>query len=303
MKYTQLQKDKIWQLFSQGKSGRAIAKQLGLSKSGVNSEITRQLQSNKPLEGPRVVFLDVESAPAIVAAFQRFDVNLTQNHIIQEGNWLVSFAWKYNYLPDMTFSEVITPENALIRDDFRIASVIYNVLETADYIVGHNLKKFDWKMINLCLLSNGFTPSRKPKLIDTLEIARANFKFPSNKLGDLAKYLGVKVQKGDPGGIETWIKCIQGDEAALKVMGKYNEVDVDVLYQVFLKLQAWTNKIPNYNLYSASNYQQCTVCGSHEVVPTGNHTSTPSKLWLEYSCNSCGHRMREDSKRKLVNIV
>lgn len=290
-------------MYSQGKSGREIAKILGVSKSGVNAEINRQIESGKLIEGPVITLIDVETAPALAVAFRRFDVTIGQNQIIQEGNWLISIAWRFLNFDNKTEKTVLTPDEAKQANDYRLASYLYEIIQNSDYLVGHNIKKFDWKIINLCLLRNGFKPTNKPKLIDTLEIAKSNFKFPSNKLGDLAKYLGLKVQKGDPGGIETWIKCMLGDPEALETMGVYNAGDVDLLHEVFIKLRPWSNKIPNYNIYSTSTFKQCTVCGSHDVLKTGSKVSTPTKLWNEYKCLDCGHRMRENQKGNLVNVV
>ena len=294
-------KHEIWNLHSKGKSGREIAKELFCSKSAVNNLIKKLKQQGIKPNGARVTFIDVETAPAIVAAFNRYDVNLTQKHILKEGGWLISIAWADS--SGKVESLVLNPDEAIRADDFRIACKLQRVIDNTDILVGHNIKKFDWKVIKTCLLRNGLVLTHQPKIVDTLEIARRNFKFASNKLGDLGVILGIDTVKGDPGGIETWIACTEGNSKALTKMKVYNEGDVELLRKVYNKIIAWSNQLPNQNLYSKYGIQGCTNCGSSEVYPTSNKVSTPSKLHVEHMCASCGHLMRETPSGKLVNIV
>ena len=50
-------------------------------------------------------------------------------------------------------------------------------------------------------------------------VARRNFMFNSNSLGDLGQTLGLG-GKGDTGGFDTWLQCMAGDPKAWRRMIK-----------------------------------------------------------------------------------
>ena len=146
------------------------------------------------------------------------------------------------------------------------------------------------------MIKHGISPYKTVKTVDTLKIAR-RLGFPSNKLDSLASFLGIgrKVQHQ---GINLWKGCIQGEETALTDMLEYNIQDVDLLEKVYLKLRAYDTAPPNIGKLYNEEVSRCPVCGSTDLVTTGNLVHTPVSAYEEVVCNCCGHRSR---KRKIVN--
>lgn len=270
-----------------GSSSREIAEALGISKSGVNDFLS---SGEKPKqEGPRVLFLDLETAPATVVTFGRFNVNISQDHVIKEGHYILTAAWSW-LDSDTVYRIQLTPDEAISGNDLDIAASLYEVIEEADIVIAHNAVKFDMPVIKTRLLANGLPPHKTVKILDTLKMAK-HFRFPSNKLDSIAAYLKLG-RKVDTGGIDLWVRCINGDKEALDEMTEYNDHDVVLLKEVYNKLAAFNSGTANFGNYYDDDKHHCPACGSTAVTETGNFVYTPVSKFEEVVCNDCGHRSR-----------
>ncbi len=281
--------------------------ELGLSKSGVNDYLNSKLKEviKAPIkDGPRTLLFDLENAPSIGVAFQRFKVNLSPDHILDEGGWLISACWKF-LGEDKMYKIVLTPEEAIARDDSRIVAELYEAFEETDIAIGQNIDRFDLALFKTRCIAHGFGPPKTVKTIDTLKIAK-QLKFNSNKLDSLGAYLGLG-RKMKHTGIDLWIRCMQGDSKALAEMLEYNEQDVLLLEAVYLKVRAFDSKAPNLGHFYAGEEVRCPACGSTDVSPTGHSIFTQISEFKEMKCNDCGHRSRErtniSTKGKKANVL
>ncbi len=294
----------IINLKNMGYSSRQIASMTGVSKTTVNDTYNRW-KNSETKDGPTILFFDLESAPSITATFGRWNVNISQDNVIREGGFLLSAAWKTNMEPVVNCS-VMTGKEAKTGDDSRILANLYEAFESADIVCAHNLDKFDLPLFKTRLVVNGMPPPRKVKTIDTLKIAK-QLKFNSNKLDSLAKIL-LQDEKQSTSGIELWIRCMNGDENALKEMSEYNCKDVSLLERLYYNLRAFDGRAPNAGLFYDDGEHHCPVCGSDDVAATGNVVTTQVSEFAEMSCGSCGHRSRvrksftEKAKRSLILV-
>jgi hypothetical protein len=292
MKYNQQTQEDILRGKEQGLSGREIARQLGLSKSGVNDFIADV--SRVGFKKPRILIFDLESSPSIVAAFQRWKVNIGTESVIQEGGFLLSACWKF--LGEELQYSVLTPDEAVACDDSRLVAELYEAFENADIVVAHNAVRFDVPLFKSRLIVNNMPPTKTVKVIDTLQIAKT-LKFNSNKLDSLGHYLGVG-RKIETSGMGLWLRCMQGEKESLDIMLEYNKQDVHLLEEIYLKLRAFDTKPANLGHYYDDDVSRCPACGSSHVEPTGNNIYTPVSSFDEMLCNDCGHRSR---KRQALN--
>lgn len=309
MKYTDDVIQEVLSMYKLGKSSRQIAKELLGStskKSTVNDIINRSnREENKPYSiakgQPNILFVDLETAPTIAAVFGRFDLNLSQDNVLQEGGFLISACWKFS-ADDNVSGVVMTPEEIASQDDSRIVASLYEVWQKADVVVGQNVKSFDDKVFRTRCLLNGFAPPKTVKIVDTLQMAR-KLKFNSNKLDSLGFALGCgrKIQNS---GISLWVKCLAGNTEALNEMFVYNKQDVQLLQDVYLKLRAFDPKHPNLSVYYEDTQERCVVCGSLHVTPTGHSVFTQSNEYEEHQCQDCGHRSKfRKAKQKVQNQI
>lgn len=291
--------EEIQRLSLLGMSSRQIASQLDVAKSTVNkylsAEFNQDYFSDSESNNPRILLLDLENAPSIGVAFQRFKVNLSPEHILEEGGWLISASWKY--LGDEEVQGcVLTPAEAVARNDSRICAEVLEAWDSADVVIAHNGLNFDFPLFKTRLLTNGYPPPKTAKMVDTLKIAK-QLKFPSNKLDAIGHYLGVG-RKMQHSGISLWTSCMQGDEESLSTMLEYNKQDVVLLEDVYLQIRGFDTKAPNLGQLYNDGKSRCGACGSEHVAETGNTVYTPVSAWAEVQCSDCGWVGR---KRQVLN--
>lgn len=319
MAYTLQQKQQIESLHNAGLSGRQIAQELGLSKSGVNYALGQMevegysapkaaKVETKVKSGPKILLFDLESTPSIAAVFGRFKTNVGLNAVIREGGWLLSAAWKI-LGEDKVHSVALTPEEAITGNDARIVATLYEQFEQVDMVVAHNGNSFDIPLFRTRLIMNGLPMHKTVKQIDTLQIAK-KLKFNSNKLDGLAQQIGLS-RKLENSGMPLWLDCMQGKQEALDTMQEYNEQDVHLLEEVYMVLRGFNTKAPNASHYHGDDKVRCQVCGSDDVQFTGNSVFTAASEFKETQCGCCGARARtrynlmttEKRKSLLTNIV
>lgn len=234
----------------------------------------------------KIALLDIETAPSLGWVWEAYDTNV----IAFEQNWfLLSFAYKFleddaitcHSLPDYpNYKKDRTDDTLLVED-------LWRVFDEADIIVAHNGDAFDVKKSNARFIAHGMPPPSPYKTIDTLKIAKKHFKFESNRLDALGRFLdlGVKVPHT---GFELWKGCMRGDAQAWAKMVEYNVQDVALLEKVFVKLRPWASSLPNLALYSDTPGDcVCPSCGSDHVQRRGLAYARTTKR-QRFQCVSCG---------------
>lgn len=300
MEYSKQTVTAILDLKSNGLSSRDIAKELGISKSGVNNVINRSLKA----KGPRILFIDLETSAALVYCFGRHKQFINQDAVkIEGGKLLVS---GYKFLGDEKVTVLYNKQAIKRGEDYELCVKMLQLFSQADVVVAHNAKGFDIKMLETRLIANGLSALPSVKVIDTLELAKRKFRFPSNKLDSLGAYLGLG-RKVSHSGIDLWVRVQEGDEKALSEMIKYCEGDVELLESIFLELQTRGFIGLNYGLYYADDKVRCNSCGSSHVVKTGRKVTTPSGIYNEYRCMHCGtvtrDKQNQASKQKRASLL
>lgn len=298
MKHPQNIVDKVIEYKQEGYKSRAIGKLLGIGKSTVN-DIWNRYKAENGIPKQRVLLFDIESAPSLAAVFGRWNQNIQQDAVVKEGGFMLSAAWMFLDEPDNLQSQVLTPNEVKEGNDSAICASLYEAFESADVVVGHNVKRFDLPLFRARLVANGMPPHKKVRVVDTLAIAKT-MRFNSNRLGDIAQQLGCET-KLDTGGIKLWIAAMQGDLDALYLMRRYNEQDVRVLKDVYMQFRAFDNNPPNLALSQNNQHFACPVCGSANVVKTGNNVYTKVSVFEEVCCKDCGHRSKTRTSLNSTN--
>lgn len=300
--------DSIIQLTKEGLSSRKIAEILNIGSKSTVNRYREQLGLVKPQDvseqGARILFFDLENAPSKALVFNRWNVNISPDNVIEEGGWLISASWKFKGDTEVS-GIVLNPDEAIAQNDERIVATLYELFEQADIVVAHNGKRFDNSLFKTRLIANGFPQHKTVKVVDTLQIAK-NLKFSSNKLDSLGHYLGVG-RKLKHTGIDLWWRCMNGDKEALDEMLAYNKQDVQLLEDVYERLKSFDQKAPNASHFYNDNLHRCPVCGSAHVTETGHKVFTPVSQFAEVVCNDCGHRSRKrqslNDKEKKANML
>jgi predicted PolB exonuclease-like 3'-5' exonuclease len=161
---------------------------------------------------------------------------------------------------------------------------VHKLLDEADAIVHYNGSRFDIPILHKEFLLSGMPPPAPSKQIDLLQVARRQFRFVSNKLDYVSQALGLG-SKTEHEGHALWVKCMNDDRKAWKVMEEYNKNDVVLLEKVYDKFKAWIKNHPNHNAYSANAC--CPNCGSNKLQKRGTAITT-TRHYQRFQCQQCG---------------
>ena len=201
-------------------------------------------------------------------------------------------SWSAKWLFDSKImGEKVSPKEAHDREDSTIAKGLFDLMNEADILIGHNAKKFDIPKARTRFILNGLPGLSPFRVIDTLAVARTQFAFPSNKLDELNRELGI-TQKMDHTGMQMWKDCVNGSKkeskAALKMMLAYNKIDVVALEDLYLALRPYMKSHPNVNLYRnmEDGVTRCPTCGCAELNWNGKYY-TPAGRFKAFRCLDC----------------
>lgn len=189
-------------------------------------------EKNKPR---RKLFFDIEVSPNIVLAWRvGREVNLNAEDIVQERAIIcVAYRWS-----DEAEVKSLQWEKG---DDYKLLLKFSEIINSADEIVTQNGDNFDVKWLRARCIYHRIPISPKFNSIDTLKLARSGFKFNSNKLDYIGKFLGVgeKIHTH----YDLWKKILlENDTVSLFKMVEYCKQDVVLLENVYNELQAYVPK-------------------------------------------------------------
>ena len=240
------------------------------------------------MKGPKVLVLDIETAPLEVLAWGLFDQNIPVRRIQKDRSVLcVAAKWAHEKKV-MVFS---TKGQKDVRDDRIIMSRLHVLLSQADVVVTQNGNKFDIPIILGRFLVHGFGPPKPFKKVDTYLLAR-KLGLVSNRLEYLTQVLAPELKKSIhkkfPGD-DLWIECLKGNRAAWKEMEAYNARDVLGTEAVYKKLAPFGLPV-NFALYHKDNKPRCS-CGSTNFERRG-YAYTPAGKFQIHHCQDCGSWFR-----------
>lgn len=231
---------------------------------------------------PRIAYIDIETAPILATVWELHEANAVW---VERDTYMLCFSvlWsgekraKTYSLPDYPGYK----KNK--HNDYKLVADLNRVLSSADIVIAHNGDNFDIKKIRSRLIVHKFKPPPPFKTIDTLKLARRTFKFDSNKLDNLGRYLGCG-RKIPNTGAALWRGCVNGDMKSWRRMKAYNAQDVYLLERVYHKLRSWSDHV-DLRLYDGSS--GCPTCKSKNVIRQGSRISRTRK-YQRLQCQACG---------------
>lgn len=191
---------------------------------------------------PRVLYFDVERSLMTFYGYEReVRGGWMGKEMIRSEAFII--CWAASWIGSkIVRSACVTPKEAKEKDDRRILQELWHLLDSADYITGHNVSNFDWKKINNRFLVHGMGMPRVSKAMDTLKMAKKHFPFDSNALEYISTHLGGQAKKDIR--LADWIRIVEtGDPATLRKAERYCKGDVREGVGVFNKfvghLETW----------------------------------------------------------------
>lgn len=174
------------------------------------------------------LFFDIEVSANIVFSWSIGEVRLSHDDIIKERSIIcVCYKWEHE-------KEVHSLEWNK-GDDSQLVKKFAKIISSADEVVTQNGDSFDIKWFRTRCLFHGVPIPPKLNSIDTLKMARAAFRFNSNKLDYMGQFMNVgKKIKTD---YSLWKEItLYNSNVAMKKMVDYCKQDVLLLEKVYKNL-------------------------------------------------------------------
>jgi len=232
---------------------------------------------------PKVLLIDIETTPLQVHCWGTWKQRIGHEQVINDW-FMLSYSVKWLF-DSKIHSSVLTPEEAIKKDDSRIARELWKFFDQADVLIGHNIFGFDLPKAQTRFLINKLAPPSPFQVIDTLRVAQKNFRFASNKLD----YIGQLILNDRKIHTEyqLWLRCLDGDPQALADMLVYNQKDVLLLEEAYVFLRPYIKSHPNMSIYQESHEPSCPNCGSANIDECGHYTTSVNQ-YLAFRCADCG---------------
>lgn len=241
---------------------------------------------------PRILTLDIETAPMLVHSWGLWNQNHAINQIVDPGR-VICFAGKwYDSKKVHFFSEHHDSHQSMIQ-------AAWDMLNECDILVTYNGPSFDVKHLQREFVLAGMTPPSKFANVDLLKVARGQFKFPSNKLDYVAQALGLGAKLAHEGQA-LWTACLAGDDKAWARMRKYNKQDVVLTEALYDRLGAWIKNHPHMGLFLDQS-RCCFRCGS-TALTTNGLTRSASTTFVSFTCDQCGAQSRSTTRKSGVVV-
>lgn len=230
----------------------------------------------------RVLVFDVETLPMVVYSWGVWQQNIGAHLIIKD--WCI-LSWSAKWLhDDKIMGDVLSPKEAVERNDKRILESFWSLLDSADVVIAHNGKRFDVKKVNTRLWKHRMKKPSSYKVIDTLTSVKSVFSLNHNTQDSIAEFLELD------GKLDTnfalWAGCDNGDPNSLMYMLEYNEQDVRSLENIYLEMREWIPNHPDLRIYDGV-IEGCPVCMENDSLGIGIFVAK-SKRYIEHRCNNCG---------------
>lgn len=298
-------------LYKQGKDDMFLAQKFNKSKRTIE-RINQRLRSEDKIayrkemmpdlyehNNAKILLFDIETSPMLGWVWGLFKQFISLDQLALDWN-VLCYAGKWLGTEEVFTDAIINYQNDFTPfdiDDYGVISSVWELFNEADTVVAHNAGGFDCGCLNAKFVEHGFPPPRPYKIIDTLKVAKAKFKFTSNKLEYLSKKLGFS-GKLEHEGFNLWKKCMYSDLDAWSRMVDYNKVDVIQLEGVYLKLRSWDSRHPDVII--ENDKIKCKTCGSANLEKNEKPYQTAVSHYNLYKCRDCGswNRSRYNIKTK-----
>jgi DNA polymerase elongation subunit (family B) len=166
-------------------------------------------------------------------------------------------------------------------EDKELVLELHKLLTQADCLVHHFGDRFDLKFFKTRLIELGlYFPN--VKTVDTWKVAKKHLLLQSNRMGNIAEFLGGEQKSSVPK--KVWIQANMGHAPSIRLLENYCEQDVRTLAGIYKKLLPYTRTI-NHNLFYAE--QGCPGCSSKQLIKNGFRYTNAGKI-QRYQCTDCG---------------
>lgn len=231
---------------------------------------------------PKRLFFDIEVSPNIGMFWSAgHKISVPYDNILKERAIIcICYKWEGQKTVHALTWDTKQCDKDLLKEFMKIAN-------QADELVGHNGDKFDLAWIRTRCLFHKIPAFPNYTTIDTLKLARSKFRFNSNRLDYIGKFLGLG-QK-----IETkfnmWTEItIDNNQSALRKMVNYCKGDVQLLENVFMRMKNHMIARTHFGVIQGKSRHSCPDCGSDNLIKSKTRVSASGIVKHQFLCKDCG---------------
>lgn len=239
------------------------------------------------------LFIDIETSPNIGMFWEAgYKKSISYENIIHERK-IICICYKWEGEREV---KSLAWDNR--QNDRKMLQEFSKIAMEADEIVAHNGDKFDIKWFKTRMLYHRIPFPPSIITIDTLKIARKHFKFNSNKLNYISKFLGFGGKLSTK--YDWWIKItLKNDRKYLEMMVRYCKRDVKELEHVFQEFRPYILSSTHYGVIFGAHKYSCPECGSDDVIKYGKRVTPTGMVKQKIMCKTCGvFRVMSEPKTK-----
>lgn len=228
------------------------------------------------------LFFDIETSPNLVFSWNvGHEVRIDYDNIISERA-IICICYKFEG-SDKVYHLTWDKGN-----DKKMLQKFAEIINTADEVIGHNSDKFDIKWVRTRCIYHGIPMTHDIKSIDTLKAARGKFRFNSNRLDYLGKYLGLG-EKMETGGFSLWKDIVlKNSKKAMNTMVAYCKQDVLLLEKIFQKINPYIPVKTNAAVMFERKPLTCPECLGEHTVINKHKISAAGMRTVVMQCRDCG---------------
>ncbi len=227
------------------------------------------------------LYFDIETSPNIGYFWQAgYKLNIPYDNIIKERA-IITICYKWEGQRDvyhLTWDKTQSDKGMLEK--------FVKVANEADELVGHNGDRFDLPWVRTRCLYHRIPMMPDYKSIDTLKVSRSKFRFNSNRLNYIARYLniGQKINTS----FDLWTKIVfNKDKQAMDKMVKYCKQDVRLLEKVYKELEFYFNPKTHVGVLNNKPKSSCPRCGSEKNTIHQTIVSAAGVKKYKVKCKDC----------------
>lgn len=236
----------------------------------------------KPLKKVRRLFWDIETSPNIGFFWRAGPKQFINSDSIIHERAVICICYKWE-----DEDEVYCLNWDHQQSDRLMLKRFSVIASTADEMVAHNGDRFDLPWFKTRCIFHGIQTNFSYKTIDTLQWARRNFYFNSNKMDYIATFLGCEGKMKT--GLDLWKKVVlKNDRKALKYMVEYCQHDVKILEKVYTRLSEHVNVKTHAGVAAGRDKWSCVKCASEKVRKSKTKISAKGELHHQMQCAECG---------------
>ena len=232
--------------------------------------------------GIKRLFFDIETSPNVGLFWSAgYRQNISYESIIKERAIIcIAYKWANEKTVHLLHWDKNQNDKAMLKEFIKIAN-------QADELIAHNGDKFDLPWIRTRCLFHGINMFPTYTTLDTLVQARNKFRFNSNKIDYIAKFLGIgaKIHTN----YDMWKKIVlDNDQKSLIKMGVYCKGDVSLLEKVYDKLSPHLPTKTHHGVAAGQSKFSCPHDGSTNMRYVRIRITAAGVKRYVLQCKDCG---------------